>query len=221
MLGAGAWPGLAWASLPVRLHLPVCCCYLFPHLPGDHIFHASRCDAYPCSRSKCQGPTSLSTASLRLLTQRFPRSLASSPYCPAWIPRPPLLRFQPEGSPVRVTWLPIHTGRSVHGVRAGQQRVGLRWQQATDRVQGGRGPGWQPLQPLSPTLALAATRMLGPRLGSRQVAPAPRPAPEARNGEENVQDLLGPLCQSEPGGQRPIALDPKVSVPRFSQKRQH
>lgn len=79
----------------------------------------------------------------------------------------------------------------------------------------------QPLQPLSRTLAWAATQMLGPRLGSRQVAPAPQPAPEALNREEDVQDLLGPLYQSEPGGQSPTALDPKVLVPGFSRKRQH
>ena len=79
----------------------------------------------------------------------------------------------------------------------------------------------QPLQPLSRTLAWAATQMLGPRLGSRQVAPVPQPAPEALNREEDVQDLLGPLYQSEPGGQSPTALDPKVLVPGFSRKRQH
>ena len=79
----------------------------------------------------------------------------------------------------------------------------------------------QPLQPFSRTLAWAATQMLGPRLGSRQVAPAPQPAPEALNREEDVQDLLGPLYQSEPGGQSPTALDPKVLVPGFSRKRQH
>ena len=77
----------------------------------------------------------------------------------------------------------------------------------------------QPLQPLSGTPAWAATQMLDPTLGSRQVAPAPQPAPEALNGEENAQDLLGPLYQSEPGGQSPPASDPKVLG--FSRKRQH
>lgn len=46
-----------------------------------------------------------------------------------------------------------------------------------------------------------------------------QPAPEALNGEENAQDLLGPLYQSEPGGQSPPASDPKVLG--FSRKRQH
>lgn len=112
-------------------------------------------------------------------------------------------------SPSRAT---RHSGRSVRTRRTG----GSAWTAGCRRQQPGLGAGGQghwkcSLPPaLKPDPALAANQTPGPSLGSGQAAPAPPPAPEARNGEKSFQDLLSQWCQSagrpEPGHFRPKSI---------------